>query len=95
MLSHYWNSNIKNNKSSKIFILISQHCSQYVRELELNFWLERSERYQLLLSTIKQVRATDLLDALPLNSSVKRIQILTSNLMIYLLILIIYRRISN
>nr|CAD2126456.1 unnamed protein product [Meloidogyne enterolobii] len=74
---------------------MEKHCSQYVRELELNFWLEKSERYQLLLSTIKQVRATDLLDALPLNSSVKRIQILTSNLMIYLLILIIYRRISN
>uniref|UniRef100_A0A914KN52 Uncharacterized protein n=1 Tax=Meloidogyne incognita TaxID=6306 RepID=A0A914KN52_MELIC len=74
---------------------MEKHCSQYVRELELNFWLEKSERYQLLLSTIKQVRATDLLDALPLNSSVKRIQIFNFKLMIYLLILIIYRRIST
>uniref|UniRef100_A0A914I3C7 GDNF/GAS1 domain-containing protein n=1 Tax=Globodera rostochiensis TaxID=31243 RepID=A0A914I3C7_GLORO len=40
-------------------------CAPYVRELEQNFLLERADRYQLLLSTIKQIRVIDLLEGLP------------------------------
>ncbi|KAL3107045.1 hypothetical protein niasHT_019441 [Heterodera trifolii] len=40
-------------------------CAPFVRELELTFLLERADRYQLLLSTIKQIRVIDLLEGLP------------------------------
>ncbi|CAD5228543.1 unnamed protein product [Bursaphelenchus xylophilus] len=40
-------------------------CSPYVRQLEYNFMMERSDRYQLVLSTVKQLRVYDLLDGLP------------------------------
>ncbi|KAL3074410.1 hypothetical protein niasHS_015240 [Heterodera schachtii] len=40
-------------------------CAPFVRELELTFLLERADRYQLLLSTIKQIRVIDLLGGLP------------------------------
>ncbi|KAL3074393.1 hypothetical protein niasHS_015223 [Heterodera schachtii] len=40
-------------------------CAPFVHELELTFLLERADRYQLLLSTIKQIRVIDLLGGLP------------------------------
>lgn len=36
-----------------------------MRELEHNFLLERADRYQLVLSTVKQLKVIDLLDGLP------------------------------
>jgi hypothetical protein len=40
-------------------------CSPYVRVMEQNFLLEKADRYQLLLSAIKQIRVVDLLNGLP------------------------------
>jgi len=40
-------------------------CAPYVREMEYNFLLEKAERYQLVLSTVKQLRVIDMLDGLP------------------------------
>ncbi|KAE9554644.1 hypothetical protein FO519_002131 [Halicephalobus sp. NKZ332] len=40
-------------------------CTPYVKELERNFFLEKEDRYQLLLSTVKQLTVFDLLDGLP------------------------------
>ena len=34
--------------------VLLKHCSIYVRELEINFMLEKADRYQLILSAIKQ-----------------------------------------
>uniref|UniRef100_A0A914DTX7 Uncharacterized protein n=1 Tax=Acrobeloides nanus TaxID=290746 RepID=A0A914DTX7_9BILA len=35
---------------------MAKTCAPYVRQLEQNFVLERTDRYQLVLSTIKQLR---------------------------------------
>uniref|UniRef100_A0A915E225 Uncharacterized protein n=1 Tax=Ditylenchus dipsaci TaxID=166011 RepID=A0A915E225_9BILA len=43
---------------------LEKQCSPYVRELEHNFLLEKSDRYQLVLSTVKQLKVVDLLDGL-------------------------------
>lgn len=40
-------------------------CSPYVKKLENQFLLEGPARYQLVLSTVKQLRVYDLLDGLP------------------------------
>jgi hypothetical protein len=39
-------------------------CAPYVRKLENQFSLEKAARYQLVLSTVKQLRVYDLLDGL-------------------------------
>ncbi|KAI6221187.1 hypothetical protein M3Y95_01014100 [Aphelenchoides besseyi] len=41
---------------------LEKKCAPFVRELEYNFQLERADRYQLILSTVKQLRVFDLLD---------------------------------
>lgn len=43
---------------------LEKQCAPYVRKLEYQFLLERSARYQLVLSTVKQLRVYDLLDGL-------------------------------
>lgn len=40
-------------------------CAPFVRQLEYNFLMEQADRYQLVLSTVKQMRVYDLLDGLP------------------------------
>uniref|UniRef100_A0AC35GGF5 Uncharacterized protein n=1 Tax=Panagrolaimus sp. PS1159 TaxID=55785 RepID=A0AC35GGF5_9BILA len=40
-------------------------CSPYVQKLEYSFLLEKADRYQLILSAVKQIRVIDLLDGLP------------------------------
>ncbi|KAI1701743.1 hypothetical protein DdX_15915 [Ditylenchus destructor] len=44
---------------------VEKQCSPFVRELEHTFLLERADRYQLVLSTVKQIKVIDLLDGLP------------------------------
>ncbi|KAI1713649.1 hypothetical protein Ddc_11795 [Ditylenchus destructor] len=44
---------------------LEKQCSPFVRELEHTFLLERADRYQLVLSTVKQIKVLDLLDGLP------------------------------
>uniref|UniRef100_A0A0N5A386 Ricin B-type lectin domain-containing protein n=1 Tax=Parastrongyloides trichosuri TaxID=131310 RepID=A0A0N5A386_PARTI len=44
-------------------------CSPYVKKITRNFLLNMAERYQLVLSSVKQIRVVDLLDELPSVSS--------------------------
>jgi len=40
-------------------------CAPYVKQLQYTFLLEKADRYQLLLSAVKQLTVFDLLDGLP------------------------------
>uniref|UniRef100_A0AC34RJ50 GDNF/GAS1 domain-containing protein n=1 Tax=Panagrolaimus sp. JU765 TaxID=591449 RepID=A0AC34RJ50_9BILA len=40
-------------------------CAPYLKRLEYTFLLEKADRYQLVLSAVKQIRVYDLLDGLP------------------------------
>ncbi|KAI6176081.1 hypothetical protein M3Y97_00760200 [Aphelenchoides bicaudatus] len=44
-------------------------CAPFVRKLEYQFMLERAARYQLVLSTVKQLRVYELLDGLVVSNS--------------------------
>ncbi|CEF60846.1 GDNF/GAS1 domain-containing protein [Strongyloides ratti] len=44
-------------------------CSPYVKQVARNFLLNMAERYQLVLSSVKQIRVIDLLNELPSVSS--------------------------
>uniref|UniRef100_A0A0K0EGQ8 GDNF domain-containing protein n=1 Tax=Strongyloides stercoralis TaxID=6248 RepID=A0A0K0EGQ8_STRER len=44
-------------------------CSPYVKQIARNFLLNMAERYQLVLSSVKQIRVIDLLNELPSVSS--------------------------
>uniref|UniRef100_A0A0K0EWR0 GDNF domain-containing protein n=1 Tax=Strongyloides venezuelensis TaxID=75913 RepID=A0A0K0EWR0_STRVS len=44
-------------------------CSPYVKQVARNFLLNMAERYQLVLSSVKQIRVVDLLNELPSVSS--------------------------
>ena len=46
-------------------INLFQICAPYVKQLQYTFLLEKADRYQLLLSAVKQLTVFDLLDGLP------------------------------
>ncbi|CAJ0564056.1 unnamed protein product, partial [Mesorhabditis spiculigera] len=48
---------------------VEKACSSYVRRLVDSFALDESPRFQLILSTVKQLRFVDTLDALPVISA--------------------------
>lgn len=77
-------------KILKKFLNLLKKCSPYVRELERIFMLERAERYQLLLSTIKQLRVIDLLDELPImeNKATKNAKIFFKNIFVAIILLL-------
>lgn len=66
---------------------MEKYCSPYVRELERKFLLEEADRYQLLMSTIKQIRVIDLLDALPRNAAQSSTQYTASQITTFLKLL--------
>uniref|UniRef100_A0AC35U661 GDNF family receptor alpha-like n=1 Tax=Rhabditophanes sp. KR3021 TaxID=114890 RepID=A0AC35U661_9BILA len=44
---------------------LEKQCSSYVVQVSRNYVLNKAERYQLVLSSVKQIRVIDLLDELP------------------------------
>lgn len=49
-----------------------QACSKYIKQLAESISRNNAIRYELVLSTVKQIRVLDLLDALPASSESAR-----------------------
>ncbi|CAI2350297.1 unnamed protein product [Caenorhabditis sp. 36 PRJEB53466] len=66
-------------------------CSPYVRKLADHFALNESPRFQLVLSTVKQVKVLDYLDGLPMSFAVTGLNCQSIALFLITLILITFR----